>query len=298
MNIRVYIKLALSAFFWGGSAIAGKYALQVYSPSFVTFFRFFIAALIMFIIVRRDHASLRLDTRNHLQLFIIASAGVSMCYYFYFNGLYHSSAFNAGIIEATIPLLTLLFAALCKMERIMLYQLFGLTIAYVGVGLTITNGSWKVIKEASYNIGDIMLLISTVCFGVYNVLTKRWQIKIPGMVFMFYFFFYGSIALFPWFFNGQKESFSTDINMLSLAWVAILFMSLGGSVIAYLFFNQGIAEIGASRAASFINLVPFITVFLSVIVLRERSELFQWMGAAIILAGVFIANKNPKNDIV
>ncbi|WP_413742354.1 DMT family transporter [Sodalis sp. RH15] len=294
MNIKVYIALSLSAFFWGGSAIAGKYALDVFVPSIVTFLRFFIAALIILCFIKDKNKLIRIDLITHLRMFVTAIFGVTLCYYFYFNGLNGSSAFNAGIIEATIPLITLLIAAMSGMEHVKPWQLFGLIIAYLGVTITITGGDLNILSAASYNIGDVMLLVSTLCFGIYNVLIKRWVIPLPGMIRMFYLFFYGSIAFLPWVvadaFHLQFYCYpGKSITFISIA--SLLFMSIGGSVLAYLFFNQGIDKIGATKAASFINLVPFITVLLSVFVLKEPAGLFKWLGALIIIAGVMLSNR-------
>ncbi len=294
MNVKVYITLSLSAFFWGGSAIAGKYALVVFVPSIVTFLRFFIAAAIIFILIKDKRKLIHIGLITHLRMFITAIFGVTLCYYFYFNGLNGSSAFNAGIIEATIPLITLLIAAMSGMEHVKPWQLTGLIVAYLGVTITITGGDLEILSAASYNAGDIMLLISTLCFGIYNVLIKRWIIPLPGMIRMFYLFFYGSIAFLPWVLTDayQLRSYcypGKEITLISIS--SLLFMSIGGSVLAYLFFNQGIDEIGATKAASFINLVPFITVLLSVFVLKEPAGIFKWLGAVVIISGVMLSNR-------
>lgn len=293
MKIKVYITLSLSAFFWGGSAIAGKYALEVFIPSVVTFLRFFIAAAIILCFIKDKKKLIHIDFITHLRMFITAIFGVTLCYYFYFNGLNSSSAFNAGIIEATIPLITLLIAAMSGMEHVKPWQLLGLIVAYLGVTMTITGDDWNILSAASYNIGDIMLLVSTFCFGIYNILIKRWTIALPGMTKMFYLFLYGSVAFLPWVLTDMAHlpslcnpgKMPTIISLSSL-----LFMSVGGSVLAYLFFNQGIDEIGATKAASFINLVPFITVLLSVFVLKEHAGMLKWIGAAIIITGVMLSN--------
>lgn len=69
-------------------------------------------------------------------------------------------------------------------------------------------------------------------------------------------------------------------------------MALCGSVMAYLFFNEGISKIGVSKASSFINLVPLITAFLSIYVLGEKTTIPQWIGAAVILSGILLSNKH------
>jgi len=293
MNIKVYTTLAFSAFFWGGSAIAGKYAMAVFIPSVVTFMRFFLAALIIYIFIKNKKQLLHISFNMHLRMFITALFGVTLCYYFYFTGLNSSSAFNAGIIEATIPLITLVIASMLGMESVKPWQLLGLIIAYLGVAITISGGKWTSITGAAYHFGDIMLLVSTLCFGIYNVLIKRWIIPLSGMVRMFLLFFYGSLALLPWLLLDiyRQVNFcypGQAISMISIG--SLLFMSVGGSVLAYLFFNRGIDEIGATKAASFINLVPFITVFLSVTVLREPADIIKWVGALVIISGVMISN--------
>ncbi|XBS69246.1 hypothetical protein ABK905_22750 [Acerihabitans sp. KWT182] len=100
----------------------------------------------------------------------------------------------------------------------------------------------NILSAASYNVGDVMLLVSTLCFGIYNVLIKRWEIPLPGMIRMFYLFFYGSIAFLPWvaadFYHLQSYCYAgKGITLISIA--SLLFMSIGGSVLAYLFFQSG-----------------------------------------------------------
>ena len=99
--------------------------------------------------------------------------GVSLCYYFYFEGLYYSSAFNAGLIEATIPLVTLALSVLLKEEHLDSAQTTGFALAYVGVLVIVTRLDWAVIQAFAYNRGDVLLLLGTLCFGLYNVLLRK-----------------------------------------------------------------------------------------------------------------------------
>ena len=72
-------------------------------------------------------------------------------------------------------------------------------------------------------------------------------------------------------------------------WLALAVLALGASVLAYVFFNQGIEQIGASRASSFINLVPVITAGLAFALLGERPDFSQLLGSAVILLGVSLS---------
>jgi drug/metabolite transporter (DMT)-like permease len=295
MNLTTYFKLFLSAFFWGGSAIAGKIAMETFSVSMVTILRFGIAALVLALLYRRQIQRYSMPIMRHIKVALTAFFGITACYYFYFRGLDLSSAFNAGVIEATIPCLTLFIAA-CSGKRESLTKVVGFIAAYVGVIYIVFDGQLDKLLSIEYSVGDLLLLLSTFCFAVYNIFVERNKQDTPNNLFMYYIFLYGSLLLLPW----PLIEWAMTGNAMVLkpigfdAIVAILFMALGGSVVAYLFFNQAISVIGAASASSFINLVPVITVFLSVFYLKEDISVSQWIGSAIIFVGVAISNYEPK----
>ncbi len=170
----VHIKLIFAAIFWGSSAIAGKILLETALPSQVTFLRFFLAFIILglFLLTNRKHFS-KVTFFEHVKLAVLGFIGIALCYYFYFEGLNYSSAFNAGLLEATIPLVTLAISVSMGEEKFHLENTIGFIIAYVGVIIIISNLELSVIINSNYNFGDILLLIGTLCFGIYNVLLKK-----------------------------------------------------------------------------------------------------------------------------
>src|SRR6266850_2600207 len=107
MNRLIYGKLGAAALFWGGAAIAGKFALAEAAPAAVTLGRFLGAAAILFGFVAAQGQSFRISPAEHRNLALLGFIGITLCYAFYFRGLHASTAFNAGLIEATIPLATL-----------------------------------------------------------------------------------------------------------------------------------------------------------------------------------------------
>jgi drug/metabolite transporter (DMT)-like permease len=250
----VYIKLIFSSIFWGSSAIAGKILLESIMPSQVTFLRFFIAFLILcvFILINRKYV-VRVSILDHLKLAVLGFVGIALCYYFYFKGLYYSTAFNAGLIESTIPLVTLAISVIIKEEKFDLINTIGFVLAYIGVVIIVTRMDLSVIISSNYNFGDILLLLGTLCFGLYNVLLRRYKFSFDSQyIKLLLIFMYGSFALLVWLLIDMKDN--------DLKWIfsvkdiiCLIILSLGASVLAYVFFNDGIHKIGASKASSFIN---------------------------------------------
>jgi drug/metabolite transporter (DMT)-like permease len=293
MNIKnIYLQLCLSAFFWGGSAIAGKLLLEEITPATVTFLRFFVSVIILFFFLKIKKEKVVLTFKEHIKYLMLGLTGVSACYYFYFLGLYYSSAFNAALIESTIPLLTLSLAISLKDEKWSLNRCIGFILAYLGVFCIVTKLNINSLINFEYNTGDILLLISTLCFAVYNIMVKKCDFKKnSATVQMYYIFLYGSLGLLPWFcYDIIKNNCIIALSNISFLNIFnIIFISLGSSVLAYIFFNKGIKEIGVSKASGFINLVPFITIVLSIILLGEHPTYFQYIGASLVLVGVYIS---------
>ena len=288
MNI-IYIKLILAAFFWASSAIAGKLILETFLPSQVTLLRFGVATLILVLFVLYTKKKIKISLKEHLKLALLGVVGVTFCYYFYFEGLNLSSALNAGLIEATIPLITLAISIGIKEEKFNVRNSMGFLLAYIGVIIVVTKLDFSVIVDSNYNFGDLLLLISTLCFGVYNIFVKKLEFSFESQkIKLLYIFMYGSIALLPWiYFDISQQNVDWSLSLYDAGLVVTL--SLGASVLAYMFFNEGIKELGASKASSFINLVPILTIVMAIGILKEEPTLSQIIGSIAILLGVYVS---------
>ncbi len=80
-------------------------------------------------------------------------------------------------------------------------------------------------------------------------------------------------------------------NLLTLFYVALF-----PSTLAYLCFNRGVQLIGANRAAPFFHVVPVFGTVMSIVFLGEHPQLFQFLGFALVLVGVFVASRKPKTS--
>lgn len=291
VNRGITAKLLVSSFFWGGSSIAAKILMQYASPPIATFARFSGAAVVLFLFVRIPAGKIQISITEHIKLAVLGLVGVSLCYYFYFRGLEISSTFNAALFEAATPLLTFLIALICRKESFNQSQFIGLLVAYFGVMVIAAQGNIRNIIDMKFNLGDLLLLASTVCFAVYNILCKEFTTTLSATLETFYIFAYGTIGLLPWLSLSIKEKAKIDLilNMHSIGCIA--FLSIGSSAIAYLFFNQGIEKLGASKASECINLVPVIAIILTLVVLKDLPQTYQIVGAIIVLLGVYISKK-------
>ncbi|GAB1803842.1 hypothetical protein PMEGAPL103_47350 [Priestia megaterium] len=187
----------------------------------------------------------------------------------------------------TNPLVTALFAYFILKKPITKQQMLGISFALVGVILVLTQGSLEIIQTLSISKGDLLILAGNLCWALYGVLGRKYLNGSSSMETTTYTMIVGSLCLVI------LTAFSPSPQPLShvtwSAWGAILFMALFTSVLGYLWWNKGMATIGASNTSLFFNLVPVVTMILSILT-GTLITLPQVIGTWLVILGVLTAS--------
>ncbi len=288
----IYFQLVLTAFFWAAVFHLGKYAIHFMSPLSVAAWRFVLAALLLLPIVvwrgQPDTAALRRNAWPLLAMGIIGVFGFNTALFY---GLRLTSPVNAALIMATNPAITALLAAFLSGEKISLRQRTGFAISLVGVIVIISQGSWQHLLALNFSTGDLLIFLGNLCWALYTVIPKRFIHNLQPMMITMSTIAIGAVVL-----TITAQLVSGDllvVNTWQLA-ATIGAMALFGSVLAYVWWNQGISRIGSSRVSIFINLVPLFTVLIG-IVLGQMPSAAQVFGALLVVSGVVttVYGQNP-----
>jgi drug/metabolite transporter (DMT)-like permease len=292
---KVYSLMVLATLCWSGAFIAGKYSIS-YIPVFtMTFIRLFIAAVIMYFVMKIMHYPYRLQ-KHHIPVFLLTGTiGMFGYHILFFFCLNYTSAINSSIIGAMNPIVTVILAYVFLKQRLNYKQVFGVILSFVGVFLTITGADPEVMKGMTFNKGDLIMLCAVLCWASYGIISSRAiqadqqsPAYIPPIPMIYYSFIVGIIVLIP-FVVWEPQHFITELP--SGVWISIIYMSIFPSAIGYLLQQISIREIGPSRTSIFINLVPVFSIILAVIILSEKLEPVKLLTAALIITGVIITQK-------
>lgn len=283
----IYFKLVLTALCWAAVFHIGKYAVAFVSPLYAGAWRFILAALILIpVIALSEGWSVEALRRNAFGLLIMSGVGVFGFNASLFYGLRQTSAVNAALIMAFTPALTAVFSALINREPLLRQQLIGLALGIIGVIVVVCKGSWHVLASLSLSVGDGLVLLGALCWAVYPVIPKRFvkgmsTLQITGSTIA------GGAALLALFAVETTPAFLA-LPPLPVA-LGIGFMGVFGSVLAYLWWNQGIQRLGATSVAVFLNLVPMFTTMIGV-ALGQPVTLPQLLGAVLVIIGVLYSS--------
>lgn len=284
--VGVYALIMLSTLFWGANFVLAGFVLADISPPWSAALRFGLAALILLAITLSQRAPLAALVRqygaSYLTLGIIGVAGFNLLFFY---AMQTTSADNAALIMATNPLLTTFLAWLILSEHPGWQRLIALPLALLGVTVVISDGHLAQLSELHIMTGDWLMLAANLSWAFYNVLNRRLMPKdVSPTVNTALIVSAGALVLLV------VASFDTHgIHSPSLkAWLAMAGLVIGGTVLAYLLWNNGIARLGAGRTALFMNLIP-VFAMLSAITIGTYPTHMQLVGGAIVFSGLLIS---------
>ena len=155
----VYIKLILTALFWGGTFIAGRSLVQNVGPYSAAFLRFLIASGLLFLIVRRFHGGLpRLGKDQAFAVFLLGITGVFAYNAFFFSGLKLVDAGRASLIIANNPIVITVFSAIIFRERLTPLKILGVLLSVTGALVVISKGSLATVIQGGRGRGEVYIM--------------------------------------------------------------------------------------------------------------------------------------------
>jgi drug/metabolite transporter (DMT)-like permease len=294
-NLRVLLPV-LTSFLFAGSFIAGKYTTVELGPLTTTLLRYGIALGVLGLFVGRSiHPvkALSVDRADWGAIALLGLFGVVGYHYFFFSSLRYTATTNTAIINAFNPVVTGVMAALFIGERLTRRQYGGILLALLGVLTLLTRGNLTTLLRLDLNRGDGLMLCAVLCWVVYSLIIKQLSQRYSGLTITFYGAAAGVGQLLV---LASVERWWQQLLTLSVAsFVAILYMGVAASGIAYLLFNLSIQKVGPTRTASVVySLVPIFVAALAWLFFREPLTASMVASMGLILLGVNVVLSQPK----
>jgi drug/metabolite transporter (DMT)-like permease len=285
-----YLELIFAAIAWGISFIATKVAVAEIPPPVVVWLRFTIG-LVILLVVMLFRGLLRLPTfKDGCYFALLGFIGISLLQWLQSNGLVTSQASTTSWIVSTAPIFIALLAWIFLREKLGLMANAGIILATLGVVLVVSKGNLSSMFTGTISTpGDLLVLISAPTWAVFSVLSRSALKKFPALFVLFY------VMLFGWMFSSihfifiQGWTFIPQIG--SSGWLAIGFLGIGSTALAYIFWFDGLQAISASQAGVFLYIEPLVSLVAAALILGEIITLSALLGGGLIIFGVWLVNR-------
>jgi drug/metabolite transporter (DMT)-like permease len=284
-----YFEALFAVTVWGASFIATKVALRDVSPITVVWTRFGMGVIILGIAVT-VRAQFTLPRREEWGYYaLLGFLGITFHQWLQSTALLTSRASTTAWIVATTPVFMALLGWLALKERLHSWQILGILLAALGVLLVVTDGQLAALSPGHFGQpGDVLILMSSVNWAIFSVLSRRGLASQPAALMMFYVMALGwsftSIQLFAG--PGLRE-----IPQLTRdGWLGVTFLGVFCSGLAYIAWYDTLQILPAAQLGSFLYLEPPVAVVVSALILAESLTMAALLGGGVILFGVWLVN--------
>lgn len=292
-----HIGALLTVMCWGCSFIATKVLMEEghLTPSEVYVYRFTIGYLVMLALTFREIRAKSLTDELQLALCGICSGTL---YFLTENyALMYTTTGNVSLLSSISPIFTAILLSIIYKTKMKAGEITGSAVAFAGVGCVIFSESFaKGLGMEIHPLGDLLALTCAMSWAVYSIAIKRLIPLYSSLFITRKLFFYGVVTALPLLLFQPEPlhlhilfDFSQPKYLLNL-----LFLSLMCSVMAYILWNEAMKSLGSVTANNYLYLQPPVTMVAGWMLLGEEIYMLGYIGCALILIGLLVADKMHK----
>lgn len=299
---KAYLAITLQASIIGFSFLFVKIALRSADTMSLLAHRFTLAALCICIYRFFNPGKISVKRVDWLKIIPFSFSYPISFFMFQTLGLKIISSSEAGIVQATAPILTLIAARIILKEQIKNLQKLFILISVSGmIFINVLNGFS--LSHYSY-WGFLFIFMSSMSFAVYNVLAKKlskdysvssivYVMSITGCI------VFNLISIFQHIINGNIASYFEPFSKPSFVW-AIIYLGVFSSLITSLLSTYALRTLQATKVGLFSNVSTVITILAGTVLLHESLYYYHYIGIVAILVGTIGFNlvKLPRKDII
>jgi drug/metabolite transporter (DMT)-like permease len=294
----VYAKLVLTTLLWGIAWPVGRLLALGLPPISIAAIRYAVVVPVFFLLLHLKEHSVRIPRAWAKDFLAMGILNTSLYQAFFLFGVRYAAASDDSLVIGVGPVLIAVLAAAILGEPLTRLKIIGLVSGVSGVGIiSLLSPNVAVLNRG---LGVSLVFGGAVVYALYTVLLRKFINKgfsktmavarPSSLAIISWVSLFGWLFLIPFSLIEAPWNYSWDVN----SWLGILYLALFSTVIGYLFYVDGVSQIGASRAAIFGNLVPVFGVLSSFALLNESISIWHGASFLLIFLGVVVVNRRQR----
>ncbi len=279
-----YISMVFVNVAWGLSFIASKHALNVgFSPMTLAFLRYVITATVLIPAVLIKEKGLRLQKRDIIPMFLSGLLGITLYYFFEYQGIQRTTTVNASLILASIPILTLVVDAAAMKTKLRMRQVLGAILSLIGVYCVVRFGTDT--GSTSF-LGDLLIVGASFVWVGYIFVSRKLRDRYSSLAMNAWQTVFALFTLLPLALSEKSEWQPVSWD----GWASAAGLALICSALCYFLYGNALKQLSPVAISIFINLIPLVTILGGVAFLNETITVLQVAGGLIIVASILLVN--------
>jgi drug/metabolite transporter (DMT)-like permease len=287
------ISIIITMTLWGLSYLSTKIALETIHPMTLAFIRFFIASVIMGILLKILEPTSKLKKKDVPRLAACGILSITLYYTFENNGIQYAGSALSSVIIATIPIFSMLGDAWLNKRRLSPKKVSAAIVSLVGVALVMNLMRGALSQDA--RLGCVIMFGAVFCWVFFNILVEPLYERYSRLEITTYQMWFGCLFLLP--FAAIHPPAADAFQPMIIG--SVLFLALGCSALGYFLYVAALQTLSITTTTLFINLIPVVAVVSSAIILNDYLNVYQILGGILIIGSVFLSTierRKSKSD--
>ncbi|ELB1483265.1 DMT family transporter [Vibrio parahaemolyticus] len=291
----VYLLPFFTVMIWGGNSIVNKMAASTVEPSAMSFYRWFVAMVLLTpfclpAVIKQRHVIRPYLTKLAFLALLGMVLNQSLGYY---AGL-TTTASNMALITSLVPLISVFLSVPLLGKSVSMLSIVGGVISLGGLAFMLGHGDVTYFLHQDMTQGDSLMLLAALVYAAYCVLLKRWKMPFNSLTLVYMQGFFSVIMLTPLWLSSEQLLPSQEALPL------IAYAGIAASIFAPLMWVKAIDLIGADSSAMFMNLMPVVSVALASTLLGEEIHVYHIIGGLMVISGVILSQikVRKKQDLM
>ena len=282
------IYLALASIIWGGMYVVSKVLLTVIPPLELVWLRYIVALITLITASVLTRQSWRIQSRDIPLIIAVGVIGYALSIWTQFVGTMLSSAQMGAMITSATPAFMVIFARLLLKEKITFRNGSSTFLATIGVLCIVGIGD----IGRSYQLGGLVLGVAALSWALMSVIIKLIPSSYSQLVVTTYAIFTATVIITP-FSVSQIDQAQLQTLLQPSIWSGILYIGIVSTAGAFFLWNKGLQMVDAASGGLYFFFQPLSGTLLGWLFLGEQVGITFWIGAALILSGVFLVLTEP-----
>jgi drug/metabolite transporter (DMT)-like permease len=287
----VHLALVAVQLMFASLSVVAKIALRELTPFGLICARVSAATLVLVVVaaILRARGARRVEARDLPEIALCAFFGITANMLLFIAGLARTTATNAVVIGATIPVFTVGVAVALRKEAATLPKVSGLAVACIGAMAIVGAGRFE--SGGGRLAGNLLVVANSLSFSIYLVISRRLLTKYAPMTVVAWTFVFGMMGILPF---GAHDLAMAAPHLSHRAWLCILYIVLFPTVGTYFLNMFALKRVPASLVAIYIYVQPIVGALLGAAVLGERPSPSTFYGGALIGCGIWLVTRDAR----
>ena len=276
----------IAVLIWSLNIAVTRYVADYISPVSISFYRWFVAFLILtpFMLpkVWKQRSVIGKDLGK---LAVLSAFGMVLYQGLSYTAAHYTTATNMGIVNAFVPVFTIFISYLILKDVPNRFAMFGSLLSFAGLIYVMSQGHISSLFEQGGHWGDAVMVVAVGFYAFYGVFLKKWQLKLPLLTSLYVQIGFALLYHVPFLLWFGLDGINAD-NAAS-----VLYAGVFPSLIAPLLWMVAVQAIGPNRTSIFMNLMPVFTAIIASLWLSEHWTIYHTIGGVMILVGIIMAQK-------